>query len=66
MDRVTAVLAGLAIMFSLEWWTGFNWYSALAFGGIGYGIVRYIGYFVRQRRHIRTVTEAAKRDESSN
>jgi hypothetical protein len=34
--------------------------------GFGYAIVRYIGYFVRERRRLRGLMEAAKRDQISN
>jgi hypothetical protein len=58
-NRIAAILVGLAIMFSLERWGGFQWYLALALGALGYGCVRYTGYFVRERRYIkRTMQEA--------
>jgi hypothetical protein len=53
-------------MFALERWGEFRWYSALASGAFGYAIVRYIGYFVKERRHVRGVMDAAKRDQISN
>ena len=49
-------------MFPLERWGGFRWYSALALGALGYAIARYIGFFVRERRYIKGVMDAAKRD----
>jgi hypothetical protein len=58
-NRIAAILVGLATMFSLERWGRFQWYLALALGALGYGCVRYAGYFVRKRRYIkRTMHEA--------
>jgi hypothetical protein len=53
--RVISILVGLAIMFPLERWGGFRWYSALALGALGYAIARYIGYVVRERRYVKDV-----------
>lgn len=52
-NRISAIVIGLAITVPLERWGGFQWYFALAFGALGYAIVRYIGYFVRERGHIK-------------
>ena len=56
-NRIAAILIGLAITVPLERWGGFQWYFALALGALGYAIVRYIGYFVRERRHIKGVMD---------
>jgi hypothetical protein len=53
-------------MFPLDRWGGFQWYSALALGVVGYAVARYVGYFVRERRYVRGVMDAAKRDQISN
>jgi hypothetical protein len=64
--RIAAILVGIAIMFALERWGGFRWYFALSLGALGYGCMRYIGYFVRERRYIKSAMDAAKRDQISN
>jgi hypothetical protein len=66
MARIAAIIAGLGVMFSLEHWAGYQWYSALALGVLSYALVRYAGYFVNERRHISGVKDAAKRDQISN
>ncbi|MDI1343143.1 MAG: hypothetical protein PSV22_03445 [Pseudolabrys sp.] len=51
----------------LERWGGFQWYFALALGAVGYGVVRYLAYFMKERRYVRDVlNDAAKRDQVSN
>jgi hypothetical protein len=65
-NRIAAILVGLAIMFPLDRWGGFQWYSALALWVFGYAVARYVGYFVRERRYVRGVMDAAKRDQISN
>jgi O-antigen/teichoic acid export membrane protein len=66
-NRIAAILVGLATMFSLERWGRFQWYLALALGALGYGCVRYAGYFVRKRRHIkRTMPRRKKRLGADN
>jgi hypothetical protein len=54
MARIAAILVGIAVMFSLERWAGFQWYSALALGALGYGCALYVAYFVRERRYIKS------------
>jgi hypothetical protein len=66
MGRILAILVGIAIMASLERWAAFQWYTALAIGALGYGIVRYIGYFVSERRYIKNTMDAAESDQISN
>ena len=66
MARIAAILVGIALMFALERWVGFRWYSALALGALGYGCMRYTGYFVRERQYIKSAMDAAKRDQISN
>jgi len=63
MARLIAILVGIAVMFTLEQWTGLAWFYALVLGALGYGIVRYVGYFIRERRYINSVMEAAKRGQ---
>jgi hypothetical protein len=65
-NRIAAILAGIAIIFPLEYWWSVPWYFSLPLGALGYGGVRYIGYFVRERRYIKNVMDAAKRDQISN
>ena len=60
-NRIAAIIVGLAITFSLERWAGFQWYLALPLGVLGYGCVLYIGYFLRERRNIKTMTDEASR-----
>jgi hypothetical protein len=52
--------------FPLDRWGGFQCYSAPALGVFGYALARYVGYFVRERRYVRGVMDAAKRDQISN
>jgi hypothetical protein len=65
-NRIAAVVVATAIMFALERWAKFQWYWALALATFGYGCVRYIGYFVRERRYIKSVMDAVTRDQISN
>jgi hypothetical protein len=62
-NRIVAILLGIAIMVSLERWAGFQWYSALLLGAVGYGIVRYVAYFARERRYIKDTMDAARRGQ---
>jgi hypothetical protein len=58
-NRIAAILFGIAITFPLERWLSLQWYFAVALGVLGYGCVRYIGYFIKERRYIkRTMQEA--------
>jgi hypothetical protein len=58
-NRILAILIGIAIIFLLDRWWLAPWYVYLPLGAIGYGFVRYIGYFVRERQYInRTMAEA--------
>jgi hypothetical protein len=66
MTRIGGVIAATAIMFSLEYWLRIEWYIAVPLGILSYLIVRYAGYFVRERRYIKNTMDAAKRDQISN
>jgi hypothetical protein len=59
-NRVAAIVAGIAIMFALDRWGGFHWYSALVVGAVSYGVVRYVGYFMRERRYVRDALAGTK------
>jgi hypothetical protein len=60
-NRIAAILVGLAIMFSLERWGGFQWYLAIALGALGYWCVRYTGYFDRYiERTMQQAKEASR------
>ena len=63
--RIAAIAVGLAIMFPLERWAGFQWYSALTLGALVCGCVRYIVYFVRERRYIKNMMDEAMRISTS-
>jgi hypothetical protein len=66
-NRIAAILAGVAIIFPLERWWSVPWYFSLPAGALVYGCVRYIGYFVRERRYIKAVTdEALKNAKTQN
>lgn len=65
-NRILAVVVATAIMFALERGAEFGWYWALALAWLGYGCVRYIGYFVRERRYIKGLMDAVNRDQISN
>jgi hypothetical protein len=65
-NRIAAILIGIAITFPLERWLSLQWYFAVPLGVLGYGLVRYLGYFVKERQHIKGVMDAAKRDQISN
>jgi hypothetical protein len=66
-NRIAAILVGIAIMFSLERWLSVSWYFSLPLGALGYFCVRYIGYFMRERRYIKNVTnEALKNPKARN
>lgn len=62
--RIVAILVGIGIMAPLNYW-GLQWYFALALGVLGYAAVLYIAYFMRERRYIKNVMAAAKRDQNS-
>lgn len=59
-DQIAALLVGLAIVFSLERWGGFDWLAALALGALGYWCVRYTSYVVRERHNIKRTMREAK------
>jgi hypothetical protein len=63
MARVLAILVGLAVMFTLEGWGRLPWYFAVVIGALAYGIARYVGYFIRERRYIKDTMEAGKRGQ---
>ena len=57
-NRIIAVLVGMATIFALDRWGSAPWYVYLPLAVFGYGCVRYIGYFVRERHYIdRTTAE---------
>jgi hypothetical protein len=66
VNRIAAVLVATAVMFALERWAQFQWYWALGLATLAYGCVRYIGYFVRERRYIKAVMRAVENDQISN
>jgi hypothetical protein len=66
MFRFVGFVAGILIIFSLEYWSGIGWYIAIPLGILGYLIVRYAEYFVGERRSIRETMDVAKRDQISN
>ena len=53
MFRFAGVIVAVAIMFSLEYWWRIEWYIAVPLGILGYLVVRYAEYFVKERRSIR-------------
>ena len=59
-NQIAAILVGLAIMFSLEWWGEFGWHWTVVLGAVAYWSVRYAGYFVTERRDIRRAKHAAR------
>jgi hypothetical protein len=59
-NRIAAILVGIAVMFSLELWASARWYFALVLGAVAYGIVRYAGYFARERRYMKRTMEEAE------
>jgi cytosine/uracil/thiamine/allantoin permease len=70
-NRIAAILVGMAITFPLERWWSVPWYFSLPLGVLGYACVRYIGYFVRERRYVKNmmveaVKNAKARDQISN
>jgi hypothetical protein len=65
-NRITGVLVGIAVMTATERGLGFEWYWAFLIGVLAYLAVRYAGYFVRERRYIKNMMDAARRDEISN
>ena len=70
-NRIAAILVGLAITFPLEYWLSVPRYFSLPLGLLGYLCVRYIGYFVRERRYIKNMMDEAMRiskarDQNSN
>jgi hypothetical protein len=70
-DRIAAILVGIAILFALERWSSVPWYFSAPAAVLGYLCVRYIGYFIRERRYISDMTEEAvriskDRDQISN
>ena len=59
-NQIAAILVGLAIMFSLEWWEEFGWLWTLVLGALAYCSVRYVGYLVTERRDVRRAKQAAR------
>jgi hypothetical protein len=60
-NRMAAGLVGIAIIFPLEYWWTVPWYFSLPLGAVGYLCVRYLGYFVRERRYIAAAMGEADR-----
>jgi hypothetical protein len=60
-NRIAAILFGIAIIFPLVRWWSAPWYVYMPLGVLGYGCVRYIGYFVRERRYIKNTMDEAVR-----
>jgi hypothetical protein len=58
--RVIAILVGIGVMVALERLLGFPWYFALLFAVVPYLLVRYIAYFMTERRLIREALEGAR------
>ena len=50
--RIVAVLVGIGIVFTLEYWLDAHWYISLPLGAAGYLITRYIGWAISERRHL--------------
>ena len=70
VERVVAVLVGIAVMVTLSTWLTLAWYWAILIGMATYLASRYVAYFIRERRRIRTeMNEAIKayeRPKNSN
>jgi fatty acid desaturase len=65
--RFVAVLVAFAITAPLQfWWPSAPLYVLVAVGMVAYFCVRYIAYFIRERRYIKSAMDAAKRDQISN
>ena len=65
-NRIIGVLFGIAVMAAMERGLGLERYWAFLFGVLAYFIVRYVGYFARDRRYIKNTMDASKRDQISN
>jgi hypothetical protein len=65
MFRFARVIVAIAIIFSLEYWWRVEWYIAVPLGIIGYLALRYAEYFVANRRYLKNMIDAAKRDQNS-
>jgi len=50
--RIVAILAGIGITFTLEYWLSADWYISIPFGIIGYLVTRYIGWVITERRRL--------------
>jgi hypothetical protein len=50
--RIVAILAGIAITFTLEYWLSADWYISIPLGIIGYLVTRYIGWAINERRRL--------------
>jgi membrane protein implicated in regulation of membrane protease activity len=64
-SRIAAVLVALVLSVLLENLWGFSRLFSLLLGVLAYLIVRYLGYFVRERRYIRNVTDEALKNQNS-
>jgi hypothetical protein len=56
-NRIAAILVGIALMFSLMTGWSVPWYFALPLAALGYGCIRYVGYFLRERRYMKNVLQ---------
>jgi hypothetical protein len=63
--RIVAVLVAIVVSISLENLWGLSRLYSLLLGGLTYFVVRYVGYFVRERRYIKSVEEALKNSRPS-
>jgi hypothetical protein len=64
-NRFVSLLLAIAIIFSLEYWLFVAWYIAVPLGYLAHLLARYLKYFIRERRHIKS-TMAEKRDQISD
>jgi hypothetical protein len=63
IGRATAILIGIAAIFVFEEAFGFRWYWALLLAAIAYLLVRYVAYFISERRLIRNTIRTAQGEQ---
>jgi hypothetical protein len=58
-NTIAVIVFAVAILIPLERWLSLPWYFSVLLGALGYGCVRYIRYFIRERLYMKRAMEEA-------
>ncbi|MDH2353491.1 hypothetical protein QCM80_22925 [Bradyrhizobium sp. SSUT112] len=57
--RVAAILAGILVLVASERWFSLSWYEASGLCLVVYFCARYVGYFISERRAMKSAVDEA-------